>query len=79
MDDYISREAALNAIYTSTAPALEVKAIPAADVAPVRHGRFTTYRAPFIAQCSECGTFMNTHWRYCPTCGAKMVEREIDY
>ena len=38
MDDYISRKAALKAIYTSTAPALEVKAMPAADVVEVRHG-----------------------------------------
>ena len=35
MDDYISRKAALKAIYTSTAPALEVKAMPAADVVEV--------------------------------------------
>ena len=31
-EEYIPRAAALQAIYTSTAPALEVKAIPAADV-----------------------------------------------
>lgn len=35
MDDYISRKAALKVIYTSTAPALEVKAMPAADVVEV--------------------------------------------
>lgn len=36
--DYISREAALKAIYTSTAPALEVKLMPAADVVKARRG-----------------------------------------
>ena len=33
--EYIPRDAALKAIYTSTAPALEVKAMPAADVVEV--------------------------------------------
>lgn len=31
-DEYIPRKAALKAIYASTAPALEIKAMPAADV-----------------------------------------------
>lgn len=34
-DEYIPREAALKVIYTSTAPALEIKAMPAADVVEV--------------------------------------------
>lgn len=34
-DEYIPRQAALKAIHTSTAPALEVKAMPAADVVKV--------------------------------------------
>lgn len=34
-EEYIPRKSALQAIYTSTAPALEVKAIPAADVVEV--------------------------------------------
>lgn len=43
MRDYISREAALKAIYTSTAPALEVKAMPAADVVEVVRCRDCVY------------------------------------
>ena len=60
MRDYISREAALKAIYTSTAPALEVKAMPAADVVEVRHGswEFTEdVDMPWCtkAVCTSCG------------------------
>lgn len=42
--EYISREAALKAIYTSTAPALEVKYIPAADVVEVVRCRECYFR-----------------------------------
>ena len=73
MRDYISRESALKAIYTSTAPALEVKAIPAADVVEVRHGRWIKFSRGDV--CSECQyqTGRYEHGgNYCPTCGAKM-------
>ena len=54
----------------------------AADVAPVRHGRWIG--APICGnencRCSECGSWHNIHanlrgeimQKYCPNCGAKM-------
>ena len=57
----------------------DVDAIPAADVAPVRHGRIVgsledgRYRRRFSC-CGEDAT-MITQWawpKYCPNCGAKM-------
>lgn len=83
-DEYIPREATLKAIYTSTAPALEIEAIPAADVAPVRHGRFigtefngyiNGYPVYYEWICSECGCVFEDDepkTNYCPNCGAKM-------
>lgn len=60
-------------------------AIPAADVAPVVHGRwiknndsFQTddyYCCYFDYNCSECGGIANDRYElpnYCPNCGAKM-------
>lgn len=56
--------------------------IPAADVAPVVHGRWIG--APICGnencRCSECGSWHNIHanlrgeimQKYCPNCGAKM-------
>ena len=56
---------------------------PAADVAPVRHGRWVEYTKVIIPEpynkweqawkCSECGFddgFVD--YNYCPNCGAKM-------
>ena len=53
---------------------------PAADVAPVRHGRWEKQRG--IYSCSECGMTcpydvqadVIEYWtcNYCPKCGAKM-------
>ena len=61
--------------------------IPAADVAPVRHGRwidksliksFKHTNIP-VVECSACGIdfcdIINNHYfmyKYCPNCGAKM-------
>ena len=52
---------------------------PAADVAPVRHGRWTLNKKYGDYECSECGQgdvkamdFTNLKMRYCPNCGAKM-------
>lgn len=58
--------------------------VPAADVVPVRHGRWQITDAyPHNVYCSECHKrFAQTHWAvwedgslpraYCPNCGAKM-------
>lgn len=45
--------------------------IPAADVAPVVHGRWKPYRKN-LGKCSECGEVVQIRSNYCPNCGAKM-------
>ena len=46
---------------------------PAADVAPVRHGRWGNYE-PYSDgyRCSCCKLVHRTCTTYCPNCGAKM-------
>lgn len=102
-DEYISREAAIdkhcaickdNALcYRSRESCPEVKSfnsMPAADVQPVRHGRWIETTQPMgwedvtCAECSECGEdFVLDEWgmedmknlmHYCPNCGADMNE-----
>lgn len=56
-----------------------IKSIPAADVAPVRRGRWSD--APdaddiYIRyRCSACGEDGLARYRFCPNCGAKMDEK----
>lgn len=47
---------------------------PAADVAPVRHGRWLpqVVLGQKAWDCSECKTLGSPHWKWCPNCGAKM-------
>ena len=69
MDEYIKREPAIEAIMSDPPDAHyqswyaeKIKAIPAADVAPVVHGRWileahderVNYRWNVTAECSEC-------------------------
>ena len=50
----------------------DVDAIPAADVAPVRHGKWL-HRKNGVAYCSECEVdTVEDETNYCPNCGAKM-------
>ena len=49
----------------------------AADVAPVRHGRWVQTKAPFMNECEVCSvcgyrTVWGHRYNYCPHCGAKM-------
>lgn len=52
--------------------------IPAADVAPVRHGRWINFEweslTTFSFKCNQCGITITTSWdyNYCPNCGARM-------
>ena len=88
MDEYIKREYAVDAVldvYCDT-PDLDLSCekfeaaifkIQAADVAPVRHGRWGTHSdRPDSLICSvcNCGFDMWKHdpHNYCPNCGAKM-------
>lgn len=62
----------------------EVSDAPAADVAPVVHGRWDDsgrYTFPgggTAVRCTECGCALTeseyhlNNWNYCPVCGAKM-------
>ena len=44
--------------------------IPAADVVPVRHGRWLEHKS--WAKCSECGYLLGFETPCCPNCGALM-------
>ena len=48
-----------------------IDTISAADVAPVRHGRWWD-KGALSCRCSECGCKSNRESKYCPNCGAKM-------
>ena len=89
MAEYIKREYAVDAVldvYYDT-PDIDLSGekfedailkIPAADVAPVRHGRWVEkekYTFGIMYDCSLCENRIldNGHsWNYCPNCGAKM-------
>ena len=88
MDEYIKREAAQTSCrkysfaesYDAFAVDCILKAIPAADVAPVRHGRWIDKGE--YAVCTECGGRSGTQYagaeliplmtQFCPNSGAKM-------
>ena len=58
-----------------------LSAVPAANVAEVRHGRWvnTNKEVEQICKCSECGYPISYFWSrtpYCPNCGALMKEDE---
>ena len=87
MAEYIDRDAAIEAAKHAWAKGLEpsqyMEIIPAADVAPVRHGQWIEYTKVIIPEpynkweqawkCSECGFDDGfVAYNYCPNCGAKM-------
>lgn len=53
--------------------------LPAADVAPVVHGRWREMDKGYYV-CSSCNTFItvNYGYKYCPNCGAKMDRGQDD-
>lgn len=80
MADYILREAAIAAIKKDIMGGLNyeriLNSIPAADVQPVKHGRWAAN-----IFCSNCGWYMEddvtlspmmVFFNYCPNFGAKM-------
>ena len=91
-DEYISRKAAyktLTKYYHHTTQTMHdalreaLDRVPAADVAPVRHGRWIDKPSKrgygMSTYCSCCGQHSgiggiesNRHRAYCPNCGAKM-------
>lgn len=59
----------------------DIESFPAADVAPVVHGK--DLASPSLFECSVCGcedddtyTCDVTEYHYCPNCGAKIDEKE---
>lgn len=95
MDEYIKRatvtnhlDACMDTIWKPEIVALKcfVEGIPAADVAPVRHGRWITWEeagndipSPHRHECSVCHDAAQVLVNgvellsdYCPNCGAKM-------
>ena len=92
MDEYIKRETAVRMIMAAKwrdgsdgAMAMEIVAsAPAADVTPVRHGRWIHSRYEDcseqfeLVKCSQCNheayamAFYVRGGNYCPNCGAKM-------
>lgn len=86
MTEYIEREkvlskaAPLAGCFSNMISAYDVIMIPAADVAPVRHGRWLCGDYYDIGDvCSECdwdSQMTHPSYRYCPNCGAKMDKEE---
>ena len=83
MTEYIEREAAIRFLlndspeqvnYSREDAADCIRYMNAADVAPVRHGRWIASHDEFC-QCSLCKYPVYAAWNatnYCPNCGAKM-------
>lgn len=84
MAEYIEREAAQTSCrkysfaesYDAFAVDCILKAIPSADVAPVRHGQWIYDKKAQRPYCSVCKGYFygatNSPMSYCPNCGAKM-------
>ena len=86
MAEYIEREKVLSkaapvaGCFSDMISAYDVIMLPAADVAPVRHGRWIDKGE--YAVCTECGGRSGTQYdgvepiplmtQFCPNCGAKM-------
>ena len=80
--EYIERGAALSALLYARGrnPIEDIKSVPAADVVPVRHGRWKPHsKVEYpVYHCSVCGGQALFAWGkqcksdYCPNCGARM-------
>ena len=95
MDEYIEKGAAITAIMSEPPDAHyphwyadKIKSIPAADVEPVRHGRWIMGTGENGLQrgyrkCSRCGEIVKYGYslygvhNFCNYCGAKMDEEAI--
>ena len=85
MAEYIDREAALMKLMQDGCSAKNLQSIsdmPAADVEPVRHGRWEEASDGDGIVCPFCRTDFCTiiydteYFNHCPNCGAKMDEKE---
>lgn len=82
MEEYIDKDELLSYLYNiQDEPhdiAIEIAQFPAADVVPVRHGRWV-YGEDVDIECSHCGwdaltegDYRQVRSNFCPHCGAKM-------
>ena len=92
MSDYIDKSDAINLLWlyadeSCASVVSDFENLPAADVAPVRHGRWIfdhmTGEWSYYSCCSECGHqdfFANDSvekkYKYCYSCGALMDGKE---
>ena len=85
MAEYIEREEAIAWFmpYVHAGESIEadvvisdIKGMKAADVEPVRHGRWLPQivLGTRVWDCSECKTIGSPTWKRCPVCEAKMIE-----
>ena len=60
---------------------VEIHYMPAADVAPVRHGRWKNGGNGLYDTCSACGKeiYLAIPMNYCPECGALMDGKEDEH
>ena len=86
MDEYIKREEAIEWFmpYAHAGESIDadvvisdIKGMKAADVAPVRHGRWKAIKSNGIGgtgrcSCCEKAIYGYRAYNYCPNCGAKM-------
>ena len=86
MDEYIEREAATNVAcnilwkmndLSTSVMAKALNSIPAADVAPVRHGEWeivvgSNGKEDMVCTCCRVSQDLTGVFTYCPNCGAKM-------
>ena len=80
MAEYLERETAVMRLMQDGCSAKNVQSImelPAADVAPVRHGRWR--ESGHLLECQSCGEIYSRLggnagklWNYCPNCGSRM-------
>lgn len=78
MVEYIEREAARQAHIKASLTTRLIDAIPAADVAPVRHGHWV-FEPGKIPYCSECKKYSDDGDKgatFCPWCGARMDKED---
>lgn len=94
MSEYIGREEVILAVRHAWAKGLEptqyIEQIPAADVAPMVHGRWICINKRYGEyECSVChgvdsncsdyyGIHAVTEQEFCPNCGAKMDKEETN-
>ena len=80
MRKYINKENVLDIVTDCDMSRDEVidciEAIPAFDVAPVRHGHWIKITSSGVYECSKCGIYVMTcdieEYKYCHRCGARM-------